>query len=34
MSDKEFQEIIQRNPTVFRHATVEGDKPGIAKLIP
>jgi hypothetical protein len=34
MTDKEFQELIQRNPTVFRRATLAGDKPGIAKVIP
>jgi len=34
VTDEQFQEMIQRNPTVFRRATLAGHKPGIAKLIP
>jgi len=34
LSDADFNEVIQRNPTVFRHAMLAGQKPGIAKLIP
>jgi TIR domain len=34
LSDQEFNEIIARNPTVFRHARLAGGKNGIAKLIP
>jgi len=34
LTDEQFQEIIQRNPTIFRPATLAGQKPGIAKLIP
>jgi hypothetical protein len=34
LSDQDFNEIITRNPTVFRHARLAGGKNGIAKLIP
>jgi hypothetical protein len=34
LTDKHFNEIIVRNPTVFRHATLTGKKLGIAKLVP
>jgi hypothetical protein len=34
LTDKEFNEIIVRNPTVFRHATLTGKRLGIAKLVP
>jgi hypothetical protein len=34
ITDEQFQEIIQRNPTIFRRATLAGNTPGLAKLIP
>jgi len=34
LTDQQFNEIISRNPTVFRHARLAGGKNGIAKLIP
>jgi hypothetical protein len=34
LSDQRFNEIIIRNPTIFRHATLKGSQPGIAKLVP
>jgi hypothetical protein len=34
LTDKDFNDIIVRNPTVFRHATLTGKKLGIAKLVP
>jgi hypothetical protein len=34
LTDKQFDDIILKNPTVFRHARVAGGRPGIAKLIP
>jgi len=34
LTDQQFDEIIARNPTVFRRARLAGDKPGIAKVIP
>jgi len=33
-SNKLLNELIVKNPTVFRHATLLGGKPGLAKLIP
>jgi hypothetical protein len=34
LTQERLQEIIKQNPTFFRDATIEGRKPGIAKLIP
>lgn len=34
LTDKQFDDIILKNPNVFRHARVAGGRPGIAKLIP
>lgn len=34
LTDKNFNEIIVANPTVFRYATLKGGKPGLAKQIP
>jgi TIR domain len=34
LTDQEFNDIILRNPTVFRHARIKKVGPGIAKLIP
>jgi TIR domain len=33
-SIKLLNELIEKNPTVFRHATLREGKPGLAKLIP
>ncbi len=33
-SIKMLNELIEKNPTVFRHATLREGKPGLAKLIP
>jgi hypothetical protein len=34
LSDEIFDAIIARNPGLFRHATIKGGKPGIAKQVP
>jgi hypothetical protein len=34
LTDERFNDIILKNPTVFRHARLADGKPGIAKLIP
>ena len=34
LTDKQFIEIITKNPTIFRRATLKEGKPGLAKLIP
>ena len=34
LTDEQFNEIIVRNPGVFRHARLSEDKPGIAKEVP
>jgi hypothetical protein len=34
LTDQDFNDIIVRNPTVFRHARIKKIGPGIAKLIP
>jgi len=34
LTDQQFNDIIARNPTVFRQARLAGGKPGIAKLVP
>ena len=34
LTDVQFREIIEQNPTIFREATVSGDRPGLAKLVP
>lgn len=34
LSDEQFSQIIRDNPQTFRSATLRGDKPGIAKLVP
>ena len=34
LSDTRFREIIRKNPTIFRRATLKGGKAGIAKLVP
>jgi hypothetical protein len=34
LDDKRFNEIIRRNPTVFRRATLKDGVPGLAKLVP
>jgi hypothetical protein len=33
LTDQQFEDIIQRNPTIFRRARLAGNKPGIAKRI-
>jgi hypothetical protein len=33
-TDEQFNQIILRNPTLFRHAQIRGGIPGIAKLVP
>lgn len=33
-SDAEFKDLIARNSTIFRLATLRGGRPGVAKLIP
>ncbi len=34
LTDDHFKDIIDRNPTIFRLATLREGKPGIAKLVP
>jgi len=34
LTDEKLDEIVARNPTIFRHAVLKGGKPGLAKLIP
>ena len=34
LTDQQFNDIISKNPTVFRHSRLADGKPGIAKLIP
>lgn len=34
LTDALLESLIQSRPTVFRHATIKGGKPGIAKQIP
>jgi hypothetical protein len=34
ITDEQFEEMIQRNPTIFRRATLADNRPGLAKLIP
>ena len=34
IADDRFQEIIKRNATLFRRATLKGNRPGLAKLVP
>ena len=34
LTNEKFNEIILRNRGVFRHATLKGKRPGMAKLIP
>lgn len=34
LTDDKFREIIARNPSIFRRATLRGEKPGIAKVVP
>ena len=34
LTDQQFNDIISKNPAVFRHARLADGKPGIAKLIP
>ena len=33
-TNKDFQEVIAKHPTVFRSATISGGLSGIAKLVP
>jgi hypothetical protein len=34
LTDQQFEDIIQRNPTVFRRARLKDNRPGVAKRIP
>jgi len=34
LSDDQLNDIVKKNPNVFRHVTIAGGKPGIAKIIP
>ena len=34
LTDKDFQDVISKHPTVFRSATISGGLSGIAKLVP
>ena len=34
LTEERLKEIIDRNRTIFRHATLKGGKPGLAKLVP
>jgi TIR domain-containing protein len=34
LTDEQFNDLIAKNPTVFRRAVLKDGKPGIAKLIP
>lgn len=34
LTDKDFNEIIVNNPSVFRHAVLKDAKPGLAKVVP
>ena len=34
MADKEFEQLIQTHPTVFRKAVLKGARPGVAKRVP
>ena len=34
LTDQQFNEIIVKNPAIFRHARLKEGKPGIAKLVP
>jgi hypothetical protein len=34
LTDERLNEIVAKNPTVFRHAQFPEDKPGLAKVIP
>ena len=34
MTDRDFNELIVNNPTVFRHAMLKDNKPGLAKVVP
>lgn len=34
LTNERLQEIVDQNQTIFRHATLKGGKPGLAKLVP
>lgn len=34
LTDEQLGELIDRNPSVFRRATLRGKRPGLAKLVP
>ena len=34
VTDKQLNELIAKNPTTFRHVTLRGGKPGLAKQVP
>ena len=34
LEDKDFEKLIRKNKDIFRKATLKGDKPGLAKLVP
>jgi hypothetical protein len=34
LTDEKCKEIIANNPTVFRHAVLKGNRPGLAKVVP
>jgi hypothetical protein len=34
LTDEQLREIIDKNNTIFRHATLKGGKEGLAKLVP